>query len=98
MIASKDVSAGSPLPRGVRRVLDAMRGNVGRDWRLAELAAIAGVSGRTLQRQFLAFAGKTPRAVLREMWPYYVPLLVTLALITFIPAITTWVPRLAIGN
>ena len=67
MIASKDVSAGSPLPRGVRRVLDAMRGNVGRDWRLAELAAIAGVSGRTLQRQFLAFVGKTPRAVLREI-------------------------------
>ncbi len=67
MIASKDVSAESPLPRGVRRVLDAMRGNVGRDWRLAELAAIAGVSGRTLQRQFLAFVGKTPRAVLREI-------------------------------
>ncbi len=44
-----------------------MRGNVGRDWRLAELAAIAGVSGRTLQRQFLAFVGKTPRAVLREI-------------------------------
>jgi len=38
------------------------------------------------------------RAVLREMWPYYVPLLVTLALITLFPALSTWVPRLAMGN
>jgi AraC-like DNA-binding protein/Tfp pilus assembly protein PilF len=68
MIAGHDISsATSPLPRGVRRALDAMRGNVGRNWRLTELAAIAGVSGRTLQRQFLIFIGKTPRAVLREI-------------------------------
>ena len=68
MIAGQDISAAtSPLPRGVRRTLDAMRANVGHNWRLAELAAIAGVSGRTLQRQFLTFVGKTPRAVLREI-------------------------------
>ena len=68
MIASHDVSsAKSPLPRGVRRALDAMRANLGRNWRLTELAAIAGTSGRTLQRQFLTFVGKTPRAVLREI-------------------------------
>ncbi|MCK1638444.1 helix-turn-helix domain-containing protein [Bradyrhizobium sp. 157] len=68
MIAGQDVSsATSPLPRGVRRAMDAMRANVGHNWRLTELAAIAGVSGRTLQRQFLAFVGKTPRAVLREI-------------------------------
>ena len=68
MIASQDVSsATSPQPRGVRRAMDAMRVNVGRNWRLAELAAIAGVSGRTLQRQFLTFVGRTPRAVLREI-------------------------------
>jgi TRAP-type C4-dicarboxylate transport system permease large subunit len=29
------------------------------------------------------------------MLPFYVPLLVTLLLITYIPAITTWIPRLA---
>ena len=40
----------------------------------------------------------TMRAVLREMWPYYLPLVVTLALITFVPMLTTWLPRLAIGN
>jgi AraC-like DNA-binding protein/Tfp pilus assembly protein PilF len=67
MITSQDVSSASPLPRGVRRALDAMRANVGHTWRLTELAAIAGTSGRTLQRQFLAFVGKTPRAVLHEI-------------------------------
>ena len=68
MIASQDVSsAKSPVPRGVRRALDAMRANLGHTWRLTELAAIAGTSGRTLQRQFLSFVGKTPRAVLRDM-------------------------------
>ena len=56
-----------PLPRSVRRALDAMRANVGRDWRLAELARIAGVSGRTLQRQFLRFLGKSPVSVLRDI-------------------------------
>ena len=68
MITSQDVSsAASPLPRGVKRALDAMRSNLGHNWRLTELAAIAGTSGRTLQRQFLTFVGKTPRAVLRDI-------------------------------
>jgi AraC-like DNA-binding protein/Tfp pilus assembly protein PilF len=62
----QDISS-AMLPRGVRRALDAMRGNVGRNWRLAELADVAGVSGRTLQRQFLTFVGKTPRAVLQDL-------------------------------
>ena len=35
--------------------------------------------------------------VLREMLPFYVPLVVTLMLITFVPAITLWLPRLAVG-
>jgi AraC-like DNA-binding protein/Tfp pilus assembly protein PilF len=61
------LSSGSPLPRGVRRALDAMHSNIAHPWRLSELAAIAGTCGRTLQRQFLAFVGKTPRAVLREI-------------------------------
>lgn len=38
------------------------------------------------------------KAVLREMLPYYVPLVGTLLLITYVPAITTWVPRLAVGG
>jgi len=68
MIVSQGISAAaSPLPRGVKRALDAMRANVGHNWRLAELAGIARVSARTLQRQFFNFLGKSPRAVLREI-------------------------------
>ncbi len=55
------------LPRGVRRALDAMRGNVGHDWSVAELAEAAGLSSRTLQRQFREFVGKPPRAALRDI-------------------------------
>src|SRR5260370_16018405 len=55
------------LPRGVRRALDAMRANVGRDWSVTELAGVAGVSSRTLQRQFRIFLGKAPRAALRDI-------------------------------
>jgi AraC-like DNA-binding protein/tetratricopeptide (TPR) repeat protein len=54
-------------PRGVRRALAAMRTTVGREWSLADLAAIAGVSPRTLQRQFKIFLGKTPGATIRNM-------------------------------
>ena len=39
----------------------------------------------------------TMKDVLKAMLPYYVPLLVTLLLITYVPAITTWIPRLAFG-
>ncbi len=39
----------------------------------------------------------TMKDVLREMAPYYVPLAVTLLLITYVPAITTWIPKLALG-
>jgi tripartite ATP-independent transporter DctM subunit len=35
--------------------------------------------------------------VLREMMPFYIPLLATLALITFFPTLTLWIPRLAVG-
>ena len=35
--------------------------------------------------------------VLREMLPFYVPLVATLLLITFVPAITLWIPRMAVG-
>jgi len=40
----------------------------------------------------------TMKDVLREMAPYYVPLAVTLLLITYFPALTTFIPRLALGN
>jgi len=40
----------------------------------------------------------TMKDVLREMMPYYAPLAVTLLLLTYVPEITTWIPRIALGN
>ena len=40
----------------------------------------------------------TMKEVLKEMLPYYVPLIVTLLLITYVPAITTSIPRWAMGG
>ena len=55
------------LPGGVRRALEAMRCNPERNWTVAGLAAVAGLSGRTLQRQFRTFLGKSPRCLLRDI-------------------------------
>jgi AraC-like DNA-binding protein/tetratricopeptide (TPR) repeat protein len=67
MISGTDPFRNTLLPRSVRRALDAMRANVGHNWTVMEVASVAGVSARTLQRQFLAFVGKTPRATLRDI-------------------------------
>jgi len=57
----------TPLPRAVRRALDAMHGNVGHRWTIGELARVAGTSVRSLQRQFVLFLGKPPRVVLQDI-------------------------------
>jgi len=38
------------------------------------------------------------KEVLKEMVPYYLPLAITLLLITYLPSLTTWLPRLAMGG
>ncbi|MCZ8185867.1 MAG: TRAP transporter large permease [Beijerinckiaceae bacterium] len=38
------------------------------------------------------------RDVLREMMPFYIPLGLTLLVITYVPWVTTFIPRLAFGN
>jgi TRAP-type C4-dicarboxylate transport system permease large subunit len=38
------------------------------------------------------------KEVLKEMAPYYVPLAITLLLITYIPGITTWIPTWALAK
>jgi tripartite ATP-independent transporter DctM subunit len=38
------------------------------------------------------------KEVLREMMPFYVQLIVTLLIITYVPAVTTWLPRWAMGQ
>lgn len=53
----------SPLPRGVRRALQVIHANVGQRQNVSQLAAVAGVSARTLQRQFMDFLGKSPHAI-----------------------------------
>jgi AraC-like DNA-binding protein/Tfp pilus assembly protein PilF len=60
-------AANAPLPRSVRRALEAMTADPGRRRRVAELAELAGVSGRTLQRQFMNFLGKSPLVAQQEM-------------------------------
>jgi AraC-like DNA-binding protein/tetratricopeptide (TPR) repeat protein len=67
MAVASDQSSGRPLPRSVRRALDAMRGHVAHTRSVTDLAAEAGVTSRTLQRQFLTFLSKTPRAMLRDI-------------------------------
>jgi AraC-like DNA-binding protein/tetratricopeptide (TPR) repeat protein len=57
----------SVLPRSVRHALEAMRADVERDWSVTELASVAGVSSRTLQRQFRSFLGKAPGVALRDV-------------------------------
>lgn len=42
-------------------------------------------------------AGVKMKDVLREMVPFYIPLLATLLLITYVPWITTFIPRLVLG-
>lgn len=37
------------------------------------------------------------KEVLREMLPYYIPLGITLLLITYFPRLTTWLPKLVMG-
>ena len=66
-LLSDKLSQPSPLPRGVRRALETMRANVGHDWTVADLAAAAGISGRTLQRQFKEFLGVTPWTALTDL-------------------------------
>src|SRR5256885_2419890 len=67
MIAGSDQLSSRLLPRSVRRAVDAMHADAGHTRSVTELAAVAGVSSRTLQRQFLAFLRKTPRTMLRDI-------------------------------
>jgi AraC-like DNA-binding protein len=48
-------------------VLEAMHTNVGHRRSVSELASVAGVSSRTLQRQFMSFLGKSPQAMQHEI-------------------------------
>ncbi len=55
------------VPRGLARALRAMRAAPAKTPALKDLARTAGVSTRTLQRQFQAFLGQTPVEALRTI-------------------------------
>src|SRR5450755_4944563 len=68
MSASGDASLADETgaaPRGLARVLRAMRAAPAKTPTLKDLARTAGVSTRTLQRQFQAFLGQSPVEALR---------------------------------
>ncbi len=56
-----------PLPRPLKRVCNAICAEPGCAWTLSRLAAVAGVSSRTLQRQCKVFRGQSLRALLRDI-------------------------------
>ena len=43
-------------------------------------------------------AGTTPEKVLRASLPFFIPLLAGLMIISFVPAVTTWLPDLVMGK
>ena len=55
------------LPRDVKKALDLMRADPAHERSIAELAAACGVAGRTLQKHFRRFLGRTPGEVLRDL-------------------------------
>jgi AraC-like DNA-binding protein len=55
-----------PLPRDVRRAIDLLVGDLGRSWRIGELAQSCGASRRTLEKHFRHFLGCTPLTFLRD--------------------------------
>jgi AraC-like DNA-binding protein len=60
------VMAGRPLPRDVTKAIDLLRSDLGRLWRITELAAMCGVPRRTLEKHFKHFAGCSPLEFLRN--------------------------------
>jgi tripartite ATP-independent transporter DctM subunit len=40
----------------------------------------------------------TMEAVSRSILPFYIPMLIVLALVTYVPALTLWLPRVLLGN
>ena len=55
------------LPRDVKKALDLLTADPARERSVGELAAACGVAGRTLQKHFRQFLGRTPREVLRDL-------------------------------
>jgi AraC-like DNA-binding protein/tetratricopeptide (TPR) repeat protein len=55
-----------PLPRDVRKAIDLLRGDLGRPWRVDDLARGCEVPRRTLEKHFRRFMGCAPLEFLRS--------------------------------
>jgi AraC-like DNA-binding protein len=60
-------SPATAAPGAIRRVVEAMRAHPGKPFTVADLAAIAGVSVRSLQESFRRFVGMPPMTYLRHL-------------------------------
>ena len=60
-------SPATAAPRAIRRVVEAMRAHPGQPFTVADLAAIAGVSTRSLQESFRRYVGMPPMTYLRHL-------------------------------
>jgi AraC-like DNA-binding protein len=60
-------SPATAAPGAIRRVVEAMRVNPGTPFTVADLAAIAGVSIRSLQESFRRYVGTPPMTYLRQL-------------------------------
>jgi AraC-like DNA-binding protein len=54
-----------PLPRDVKKAVDLLRGDVGRAWKVDDLARVCEVPRRTLEKHFRRFMGCAPLEFLR---------------------------------
>ncbi|WP_439030977.1 AraC family transcriptional regulator [Gordonia terrae] len=68
LLAVSPPDAGTGLrPRTVKRVLDALHDDPGRDWRLADMAELGGTSLRRLQEGFAEHVGSSPTRALQDI-------------------------------
>jgi len=56
-----------PLPRDLKKAIERLKAEPERPWPLCDLAAVCGVSPRTLQKHFRLFLRSTPRTFLRDL-------------------------------
>jgi AraC-like DNA-binding protein/tetratricopeptide (TPR) repeat protein len=62
MLAMPDL----PLPRDVRKAIDLLQSDLGRHWKVTELADMCGVPRRSLEKHFRRFVGFSPLEFLRN--------------------------------
>ena len=67
LVVSPEEAGTGLRPRMVKRVLDALHDDPGRDWRLADMAELGGSSLRRLQEGFAEHVGSSPTQTLRDI-------------------------------